>query len=198
MTVAYGLGISVSPMHLVNAVGAVANDGKLHPMTMVKGGTSGRFDGKVVLSEKTVTNMRDLLRLVVRYGTGKSANAPGYDVGGKTGTAEKNVGGIYNKNNKLTVFASVFPVYQPRYAILVIVDEPRGDKSTYGFATGGWISAPVVGRMVQRMAPLLAMQPDFTNRDGRVEAMWAEATGRAQRAAQAKAEQTEGVHATAF
>jgi cell division protein FtsI (penicillin-binding protein 3) len=126
--------------------------------------------------------MRDLMRLVVEHGTGKAANAPGYSVGGKTGTAEKNTGGAYKADAKVASFVGVFPVQNPRYAILVMVDEPHGTKATYGYATGGWVSAPVVGRVVQRMAPLLGMKPDFNYDNARVDAMWANAEARAQAA----------------
>ncbi len=198
MTVGYGHGLSVSPMHLINAIAAVASDGAVHPMTLVKGGTEGRFTGKQAIAQTTVANVRDLLRLVVRFGTAKSANAPGYEVGGKTGTAEKSFNGVYNPNAKMALFASVFPVYEPRYAMLIMIDEPKGNKSTYGFATGGWVAAPVAGRMVQRMAPLLGLKPDFENHDGRVEAMWAEAQGRAKPVAIAKPANQGGVRATTF
>lgn len=200
MTVAYGHGISVSPMHLINAIAAVASNGKLHAMTLLKGGRADAQVGKQVISESTVADVRDLLRLVVMHGTGKSANAPGYDVGGKTGTAEKNTNGIYNKNAKVASFVGVFPVTDPRYAILVMVDEPKGNKSTYGFATGGWVSAPVAGRVVQRIAPLLAMQPNFNPPDDKVNSYWAGAEGRtkAAQAARENAQTKEAVRAASF
>jgi cell division protein FtsI (penicillin-binding protein 3) len=153
-----------------------------------------------VIAKSTVEDVRDLLRLVVLHGTGRSANALGYDVGGKTGTAEKNTNGIYKKDAKVASFVGVFPTAHPRYAILVMVDEPRGNKSTYGFATGGWISAPVAGRVVQRMAPLLAMQPNFNPPDAQVEAYWGGARAR-EKAAQLARENAltkEAVHAASF
>ncbi|MFZ4541043.1 MAG: peptidoglycan D,D-transpeptidase FtsI family protein [Rickettsiales bacterium] len=200
MTVAYGHGISVSPLHLVNAIASITSDGRLHSMTLVKDGNNGKPAGKTIVSQSTVNDVRDLLRLVVVHGTGKSANAPGYDVGGKTGTAEKNTNGVYNKDAKVASFVGVFPVTNPKYAILVMVDEPKGNKATYGFATGGWISAPVVGRVVQRMAPLLAMSPNFNPPDGRVNAMWAGAEARDKAALLAKenAMTKEAVHAASF
>ncbi len=182
MTVAYGHGISVSPMHLIRAIAAVAGDGHLHTLTLVKDGNKDKKPGPRVVKDTTIRDMRDLMRLVVVHGTAKTANAPGYDVGGKTGTAEKNVGGVYKANAKVASFVGVFPVDAPRYAILVMVDEPKGTKATYGYATGGWVSAPVVGRVVQRMAPLLGMPPEFANNDARVDAMWAKAEGRAKAA----------------
>lgn len=178
MTVAYGHGISVSPMHLANAIATVAGDGMLRPMTLLKGGNVNKPKPKRVMDEKTVADMRDLLRLVVLHGTGKQANAAGYEVGGKTGTAEKNTNGTYKKDAKVASFVGVFPVRNPKYAILVMVDEPKGNKSTYGFATGGWISAPVAGRVVQRMAPLLAMKPNFNPPDDKVNSYWAGAESR--------------------
>mgnify|MGYP000282310349 CR=1 FL=1 len=178
MTVSYGHGISVSPMHLINAIAAITGDGLLQPMTLVKNGNANKPKGSRVAAKSTVEDVRDLLRLVVLHGTGKSANALGYEVGGKTGTAEKITSGVYKKDSKVTSFIGVFPMSNPKYAILVMVDEPRGNKSTYGFATGGWISAPVAGRVVQRMAPLLAMKPNFSPPDAKVEAYWGGAQAR--------------------
>ena len=200
MTVAYGHGISVSPLHLINAIAALASNGALHPMTLLKDGNKSKPQNKPIISESTVADVRDLLRLVVVHGTGKSANAPGYDVGGKTGTAEKNTNGVYKKDAKVASFVAVFPVTNPKYAILVMVDEPKGNKSTSGFATGGWVSAPVVGRVVQRMAPLLAMNPNFNPPDGRVNAMWTGAETRT-KAAQVARENNltkEAVRAASF
>jgi cell division protein FtsI (penicillin-binding protein 3) len=152
----------------------------------VKDGNANKPEHKQVISESTARDVRDLLRLVVVHGTGKQANAPGYDVGGKTGTAEKNTNGVYHKDAKVASFVGVFPSSNPKYAILVMVDEPKGNKSTAGYATGGWISAPVVGRVVQRMAPLLAMKPDFNPSDARVNAYWAAAQSRTKAAQMAR------------
>ncbi len=200
MTVSYGHGISVSPLHLINAIAAITGDGRLHPMTLIKDGNATKAPKRQVVSPQTVANVRDLLRLVVLHGTGKSANAPGYDVGGKTGTAEKNTNGVYHKNAKVASFVSVFPTRAPRYAILVMIDEPKGNQATYGFATGGWVSAPVVGRVVQRMAPLLAMKPDFNPNDDRIHAMWegGQARVKAARLARENALTTEAVRAASF
>jgi cell division protein FtsI (penicillin-binding protein 3) len=175
MTVSYGHGISVSPMHLAQAYATVAGDGTPHGMTLLKDGNKDRATGPRALSMANVSNLRDLLRLVVMHGTAKSANVAGYDMGGKTGTAEKNTNGIYMKNAKVTSFAGVFPASNPKYVMLVVVDEPKGNKSTYGFATGGWIAAPVVARVVQRMAPMLGMEPQTSANDARLETLWSNA-----------------------
>lgn len=187
MTVSYGHGISVSPMHLAQAIATVAGDGTRHSITLVKDGNKDKPAGERVLSTKNVVNMRELLRLVVMHGTARSANVEGYEIGGKTGTAEKNAGGIYNKDAKVTSFVGVFPASNPKYAMLVVVDEPKGNKSTYGFATGGWISAPVVARVVQRMAPMLGMEPSPASGDARVEALWASSQPKAKTIVQAPA-----------
>lgn len=183
MTVSFGHGIAVSPLHLVRGVAAVVGDGHVKSLTLVKGGNKNKEEGPQIVKAKTVADMRDLMRLVVEHGTGKSANAPGYRVGGKTGTAEKNIsGGGYSKHANVSSFVAVFPVDAPKYAMLIMIDEPHGTKATYGFTTGGWVAAPAVGRIVQRMAPLLGMKPDFLYDNARVDAMWASAEAREKQA----------------
>ncbi|PZP86826.1 MAG: penicillin-binding protein [Azospirillum brasilense] len=182
MTVSYGHGISVSPIHLVRGIAAIAGDGRLHPVTLVKGGTANKKASERVVKESTTKDMRDMMRLVVAHGTAKGAEAPGYSVGGKTGTAEKITGRGYSQDAKIALFTGVFPVNDPKYAMLVMVDEPHGTKASYGYATGGWVSAPVVGRVVQRMAPMMGMKPNFMETNARVDAMWASAEARAKEA----------------
>lgn len=182
MTVSYGHGMAVSPVHLVRGIAAIAGDGRLPPVTLVKGGNDKKERGERIVRDETIQNMRDMMSLVVEHGTAKAANAPGYAVGGKTGTAEKITGRGYSQDAKIALFTGVFPVNDPKYAILVMVDEPKGTKASYGYATGGWVSAPVVGRVVQRMGPLLGMKPDFLYDNARVDAMWASAEGRARAA----------------
>ena len=198
MTVSYGHGISVSPLHLVRAVAAVAGDGRVKTPTLIKDGNADAPLAVPVVSPATVRDMRTLMRLVVMAGTGKSAEAPGYAVGGKTGTAEKTFNGAYKQDAKLASFVGVFPAREPKYAILVMVDEPKGTTETHGYATGGWVAAPVVGRVVQRMAPLLGMRPDFNQGDAAVEALWAGIEARQKsRIAPVKSQQG-AVHAASF
>ncbi|MEH6630808.1 MAG: penicillin-binding protein 2 [Halopseudomonas aestusnigri] len=159
MTISYGHGIAVSPLQLSSAISSVVNGGKLKPATFIKRPPSDIPEGRRILSEKTSAYMRDLMRLVVLHGSGRNANAKGYLVGGKTGTADKLKGGRYVKNSRVSSFVAAFPMNNPRYVIYVMVDEPKGTKRTYGFATGGWVAAPVVKRVVERMAPLLGIQP---------------------------------------
>jgi cell division protein FtsI (penicillin-binding protein 3) len=159
MTVAFGHGISVSPLQTAIAVSAVVNGGVLRPATLIKHAPEYAPAGRQVISARTSQDMRRLLRLVVEHGTGKLAAAPGYLVGGKTGTAEKVNGARYDKKELLSSFIGVFPITEPRYLVMISIDEPHPNKQSYGFATGGWAAAPGVGRVVQRMAPLMGIPP---------------------------------------
>jgi cell division protein FtsI (penicillin-binding protein 3) len=103
--------------------------------------------------------MRKLFRLVVADGTGKLAEAKGYLVGGKTGTAEKVGGRRYKVNALLSSFVGAFPINDPRYLVVAIVDEPHGNKKSHGYATGGWTAAPAVRAVVERIAPMLGVMP---------------------------------------
>ena len=114
-----------------------------------------------MFSADTSYRMRSLLRLVVLKGTGKKADAPGYRIGGKTGTAQKLIDGHYSQTINITSFAGVFPMDDPRYVIVVMLDEPKATKDTYGFTTAGWNVAPVVSRTVSRIAPMLGVAPDL-------------------------------------
>ncbi|HJT07498.1 MAG TPA: penicillin-binding protein 2 [Stellaceae bacterium] len=159
MTIAFGHGISVSPLQMATAVSAVVDGGVLHRATLIKHPAGYAPLGQQVLSAQTSETMRRLLRLVVERGTGKLANAPGYLVGGKTGTAEKVSGARYDRKQLLSSFIGAFPITDPRYLVMISIDEPHGNKASAGFATGGWAAAPGVSRVVQRMAPLMGIQP---------------------------------------
>jgi cell division protein FtsI (penicillin-binding protein 3) len=159
MTIAFGHGIAVTPLHLLNGVAAAISGGVYRPMTVMKRASAEPAAGRRVVSEATSAEMRELLRLVVDSGTGKAANVPGYLVGGKTGTAEKQQGRHYSANARLASFVAAFPMNAPRYALLIMIDEPKPNASSYGYATGGWVAAPAVGRVIQRMAPLLGIEP---------------------------------------
>lgn len=161
MTVGYGHGIAVTPMHLASGYAALFNGGIWRPATLLKIGPAHKVPaGRRVFSEDTSFKMRALLRLVVAAGTGKKADAPGYRVGGKTGTAEKIVGGRYTHGAVVTTFAGVFPMDAPRYVVIAMLDEPKGTKETYGFHTAGWNVAPVIKETVARIGPLLGVAPD--------------------------------------
>jgi cell division protein FtsI (penicillin-binding protein 3) len=159
ITIAYGHGISVSPLHVAIAVSAIVNGGVLHSPTLLKLAPGVVPPGERVISPKTSEEMRKLMRLVVEYGTAKLAAAPGYVVGGKTGTAEKNKGGHYEEKKLMSDFVAVFPMQDPKYLVLTLVDEPHGTKQSYGYATAGWTVVPATSRIIERIAPILGVQP---------------------------------------
>jgi cell division protein FtsI (penicillin-binding protein 3) len=155
MTVAYGHGIAITPMHVAMASAAIANGGKLIKPTLLKREPGAVVPFTRVVSEKTSEQMRDLLRRVVTEGTGMKADVPGYPVAGKTGTAEKVVGKEYDTKRLLSSFMGVFPARKPLYLVLVLLDEPQGSEATAGFATAGWTAAPTAGKVIARIAPML-------------------------------------------
>ena len=159
MTAAFGHGIAVTPLHLASAVSALVNGGSLRPATLIAREPDEVFEGDPVISAATSDSLRQLMRLVVETGTGRKADVPGYLVGGKTGTAEKLQANHYSANARVASFIGAFPMNDPRYVVFVMVDEPKPNEHSYGYATGGWVAAPAVGRIVQRMAPLLGIEP---------------------------------------
>jgi len=162
MTVGFGQGIAVAPVHLAMGYATLFNGGVYHPPTLLKIGPGHPLPpGKRVFSEETSYKMRALLRLVVMKGTGKRADAPGYRVGGKTGTAQKLINGHYSQTINITSFAGVFPMDEPRYVVVVMLDEPKATPETFGFTTAGWNVAPVVSRTISRIAPMLGVQPNM-------------------------------------
>jgi cell division protein FtsI (penicillin-binding protein 3) len=161
MTIGFGQGIAVAPLQLAMGYATLFDNGVYHPPTILKRGPGNpRPPGRRVFSEETSYKMRSLLRLVVTKGTGKNADAPGYRIGGKTGTAQKLINGRYSQSINITSFAGVFPMDDPRYVIVVMLDEPKATPKTYGFTTAGWNAAPVVSRTVSRIAPMLGVRPD--------------------------------------
>ena len=172
MTVGYGHGIAVTPMHLATGYATLFNGGIYRPATFLK--VDRRHPptkGVRVFSEDTSYRMRALLRLVVTQGTGKQADAPGYRVGGKTGTAEKLLNGRYTSSAVVTTFAGVFPMDEPRYVVVAMLDDPKATAKTYGFHTAGWNVAPVVSRTVSRIAPMLGVHPNKTREPNMAEVL---------------------------
>ncbi|MGV8948457.1 MAG: peptidoglycan D,D-transpeptidase FtsI family protein [Candidatus Paracaedibacter sp.] len=159
MTHSYGYGIAVSPLQSIVAVAGVVNNGWSRPATLLKRNSKILPDPVRVVSSTTSAKMRDLMRLVVTEGTARTANVPGYEVMGKTGSAHKQVGRGYAEKAKLTSFIGVFPKNNPQYIVLLFLDNPKPTKNTHGYATGGWNAAPTGGRIIARMAPLLGVIP---------------------------------------
>lgn len=159
LTASYGHGIAVSPLQMVAAVSAVVNGGLKVNAHIVKQDREPLSQTRVI-SQQTSLKMRQLMRLVVSHGTARKANVAGYEVGGKTGTAEKNIHGRYDGNKRIATFVGAFPIQDPEYAVLIMVDEPHPNKSSYGYATAGWVSAPAVGRAVSSIGSILGMRPE--------------------------------------
>ena len=160
-TISYGHGISVTPLHLAAAVATASGSGlSVAPTLLRRQAGPGLRDR--VFSDGTTGAVRSMMRLVVKHpdGTGNFAEAKGYLVGGKTGTSEKirPEGGYYDDRN-IASFVATFPSHDPRYVLVVMVDEPKGQKHSYGYATGGWVAAPAAGRIVSHAAPLLGIHP---------------------------------------
>jgi len=159
ITIAFGHGLSVTPLQLLAGVSTLVNGGEYHPPTLLARSPDDATPALRIIKPKTSEQMRQLMRLVVTDGTGKKADVPGYEVGGKTGTAEKVGHGGYRKKAVLSSFVAAFPMEAPRYAVLMMIDEPQGTKESYGFIAAGWTAAPAVGRVIAQMAPLMGLMP---------------------------------------
>ncbi|WP_386174810.1 peptidoglycan D,D-transpeptidase FtsI family protein [Sulfitobacter sp. R86518] len=158
VTVSYGHGLSSSPMHLAAGYSAIANGG--HKVTPTLRKQSGPVVGPRVMSERAAADARAMLRAVVTEGTASFAEVPGYQIGGKTGTGDKpGPRGGYLEDTVIATFASMFPAHDPKYVLIVTLDEPvetSGDKPR---RTAGWTAVPVAAEMVRRVAPLLGLRP---------------------------------------
>jgi len=194
MTVGFGHGVAEPPLAIVRGTAATVNggillkptlvardqqdeaqtpDAKVRPVAYKPDETENGDDigaqtpvGTRVLSEKTSALLRKLLRLDVTVGSGKSAEVPGYYVGGKTGTAEKiGAHGGYLKHVNVSAFTSVFPMNNPHYAVYVMLDSPQGTAATHGWTTAAWNAAPTVKKIISRVGPILNQFPDTANKD---------------------------------
>jgi cell division protein FtsI (penicillin-binding protein 3) len=160
MTVAYGHGIAVTPLHLASAYAAMVNGGIWRPATMHKLEEGEAPRGRRVFKESTSSQMRQLMRVISVYGTGKNADAPGFRVGGKTGSAEKPGSGGYRETSLISTFAAAFPMDRPRFVVVTMLDEPRGTLASSYNRTAAFNAAPIVGRLVPRVGPMLGVRPD--------------------------------------
>ncbi|HEY4202657.1 MAG TPA: penicillin-binding protein 2 [Devosiaceae bacterium] len=161
-TASFGHGISVTPMHMLAAVSAFVNDGNYVPPTFYKRSPEDAEKlYKRLISPQTSLEIRELMRLNALEGSGSRMNmyADGFRVGGKTGTAEKVVNGQYS-NKDFNVFASAFPLDNPRYAMVILVDEPHAENAQRG-TTAGWNAGEVTGKIIARVAPMLGIAPNF-------------------------------------
>jgi cell division protein FtsI (penicillin-binding protein 3) len=160
MTIGFGHGIAVTPIQVASAIAAMVNGGTLYPATILKWTSEQPPPGVQVIDPETSDAVRLLMHLVVRFGSGRKAQVPGYLIGGKTGTAEKlDANGGYDEDNLLSSFVAAFPIDDPRYVVLAMIDEPQGIEESYGYATGGWTAAPTVGQIIARIGPLAGIAP---------------------------------------
>ena len=163
VTISFGHGVSTTPLNTAVAAAALMNGGKLIPPTFLpRSRAEAEAVATRVLSEKTSDEMRYLFRLNVadQRGSGNKADVTGYRVGGKTGTANKVVNGRYSDTKKFNAFLSAFPMDNPRYVVLVVIDEPQPEDGQY-YATAGMNAAPTVGNIIRRSATLLGVRPEF-------------------------------------
>jgi cell division protein FtsI (penicillin-binding protein 3) len=162
ITISFGHGIAVAPLQAVMGINAVVNGGLLIPPTFLKRTEEeARAIGKKVLKTETSEKMRYLMRLNAEIGTAKKADVKGYYIGGKTGTSEKVVNGHYSKKQVLNSFTAIVPADNPRFQVLVMLDEPKALPETHGFITSGWNAVPTGGKVIERIAPLLGLEPRF-------------------------------------
>jgi cell division protein FtsI (penicillin-binding protein 3) len=162
VTIAFGHGLSVAPLQAVMGIGALMNGGYLIPPTFLKRSEAeARAIAMRVIKPETSAQMRYLMRLNAEKGTATKADVKGFYIGGKTGTSEKVINGRYAKHKLLNTFTAVLPADEPRYQLLIMLDEPQPTPDTHGYATSGWNAAPTAGRVVARIAPMLGIAPRF-------------------------------------
>ena len=169
MTISYGHGIAITPLHLASATATIVNDGvEIKPTLLI---SNSKLSNNRIFSSETSKKMKSIMRLVVssKHGTAKKAQATGYLVGGKTGTAEKvNQTGGYSKKQNIVAFTAAYPMNDPQFVITIMIDNPKGQKFSFGYRTAGWVAAPVIKRLVTRISPILNIKPktkvssDFT------------------------------------
>lgn len=167
MTISFGHGLAATPLHLAAGYASLVNGGLKVEPTLRFGG-AGPTEADRIISPATSLAVREMLRAVVADGTGRSAGVEGYEVGGKTGTAEKPSRGGYDRNKMLNTFAAIFPASKPKYVLTVTLDESEVYKFGAWRRTAGWTAAPTAGAAIRRLAPILGMRPKPPVSDGSV------------------------------
>ncbi|WP_412506207.1 peptidoglycan D,D-transpeptidase FtsI family protein [Roseovarius sp. SYSU LYC5161] len=162
MTISYGYGLSLSPLHLAAGYASLVNGGTRVTPTLLR--RDRPQQGARVVSEEVSARARAMLRGVVTDGTASFGGVAGYRVGGKTGTANKpRPQGGYFEDKTIATFATVFPADDPRYVLIVTLDEPQIEALGETRRTAGWTAVPVAAEMIRRAAPLLDMRPDVAS-----------------------------------
>ncbi|MDR0677274.1 MAG: penicillin-binding protein 2 [Holosporaceae bacterium] len=167
MTISYGHGIAFSPLHIITVVSGILNNGFFNNPTLLKRKNAPQV--RRIISQKTSDLIKALMRINVTEGTNKFADVPGYCVGGKSGTAEKQRHGQYLKESNYTGFVGAFPMTNPQYSIYLVLDDPKITPKTYGYRTAGWNATPVAARIIKRIGSMLEVpassdpEPDWKN-----------------------------------
>jgi cell division protein FtsI (penicillin-binding protein 3) len=165
-TAAFGHGFAVQPLQGLSVVAGILNDGKMvQPTFLKRSKEEAEVLARSIIKESTSSKLRELFRLNALEGSAGKADVIGYRVGGKTGTAEKVRNGRYSKEHRLTSFIGAFPMEKPRYAMIIMLDEPKALPETHGFATAGWNAVPTAGKIIARIAPMLGVEPVLTDDD---------------------------------
>ena len=158
MTVSYGYGLAVTPLQLLTAITSIVNDGIKVTPTLIYGKSHKSSKKLHLVSSKTSETIRDLMRAVVCFGTGKKASVDGVEIFGKTGTAYKLSGKGYGSDGnrkRITTFLGGFPKNKPEYMLLISLDNPKATSETFGYATAGWNIAPTAKNVFNRIVPIL-------------------------------------------
>lgn len=155
VTISYGHGIALSPLHMITTISGILNDGVLNTPTLLQRETVG--EGKRIISKKTSDQLKILMRLNVTEGANKFAEVEGYFVGGKSGTAEKQKNGRYQKDANYTAFVGAFPMPTPKYSVYLVLNEPKATPKTHGYKTAGWNAAPTAASIIKRIGPMLGI-----------------------------------------
>jgi len=165
MTIAFGHGMMTTPLQVAVGVASLMNGGMLIKPTFLFRREEGPPLHRVrVIESETSRDMRYLYRLNTEIGSGRRAAVRGYRIGGKTGTAEKVVNGRYSKKKKFNTFVAAFPMDNPSYIVLTMIDEPQPEKGLHS-ATAAFNAAPVTANIIRRSASFLGIVPDFNEED---------------------------------
>jgi cell division protein FtsI (penicillin-binding protein 3) len=163
MTASFGHGISIEPMQMVAVTAGLLNGGQMiEPTFLKRSAEDAAAFARPIISPETSEKMRYLFRLNATNGTGSKADVLGYRVGGKTGTAQKVVNGGYADDARLNSYLAAFPMENPRYVTLIMLDEPKPTPDSHGYATAGYNAVPTSGRIIARIAPMLGIKPELT------------------------------------
>ncbi|MEO1550411.1 MAG: penicillin-binding transpeptidase domain-containing protein, partial [Pseudomonadota bacterium] len=158
MTISYGHGIAATPLHLATAYASLLNGG--HRVTPSLLHDPDRPRGPRIIAERTSRELREMLFQVVERGTASFGKVEGYPVGGKTGTADKpNPQGGYFEDRVIATFAAAFPIHDPKYVLVVTLDEPEDRSGSEPRRTAGWTAVPVTSEIIRRIAPLMNLRP---------------------------------------